>query len=102
MSYASTFFDIPAPVQKLSGDRDGETFNRKRDLVRLNEQQLRIYDVMKDGRWHTLRDVSDATGDPETSVSARLRDLRKPKFGGFTVEREHVIGGLWRYRMVMP
>ena len=79
---------------------DGDTYEPARDKLRLNAQQRRVYEAMRDGRWRSLADVSEDTGDPEASVSARLRDLRKPKFGGFTVERRHVGGGLHQYRLL--
>jgi hypothetical protein len=57
--------------------------------------------LMLDGRWRTLRQISDATGSPEASVSARLRDMRKPRFGLSTVERERMgDDGLHRYRLL--
>ncbi len=39
------------------------------------------------GWWWTLREISQHTGDPEASISARLRDLRKARFGAHTVNR---------------
>lgn len=81
---------------------DGETYEAVHDHVRLNAQTLRVWHVMKRGEWLTLRDISVRTGDPEASVSARLRDLRKSKFGGHVVERlraEHE-SGLFFYRVV--
>lgn len=66
---------------------DGETFSARFDLARLNEQTRRVYAVMRDGAWRTLAEIRAATGDPEASVSARLRDLRKVRFGGFNIER---------------
>jgi len=80
-------------------DHDGETYERDRDKLRLNAQQQRIYDVMKDGLWRTLYSISAKTGDPEASISARLRDFRKKKFGGFFVDREYVRDGLHQYRL---
>ncbi|HXH23438.1 MAG TPA: hypothetical protein VNN10_15570 [Dehalococcoidia bacterium] len=82
--------------------RDGRTFNYERDAQRLNAQHQRVLAVMLDGQWHTLSEISQRTGDPEASVSARLRDLRKPRFGGYVVERRHVSHGLWEYRLVLP
>ncbi len=35
----------------------------------------------------------------ETSVSARVRDLRKAKFGGLTVETRRLSSGTWQYRI---
>lgn len=83
-------------------DHDGATFDRGLDLDRLNAQTRRVYDLMRDGTWRTLREIAAATGDPEASVSARLRDLRKAAFGGFTVERRRrgePKAGIWEYRL---
>jgi len=63
-------------------------------------QRLRVLKVMQDGEWHTLAEISQATGDPEASVSARLRDMRKPKFGGRYVAREQMDNGLYRYKVL--
>lgn len=83
----------------ILGQRDGETFDAARDGKRLNAQAAHVYRLMKDGKWRTLAEIAAATGHPEASVSARLRDLRKPSLGGLTVERRHVSKGLWEYRV---
>lgn len=85
-------------------DHDGKTYRREFDLDRLNEQTRRVYDVMADGRWRTLAEVSAATGDPEASVSARLRDLRKKRFGNFRVDRRRrgeASRGIWEYHLTL-
>lgn len=69
-------------------DRFGESYSRKFDFDRLNAQQARVFAVMKDGAWRTLSEISAMTSAPEASVSARLRDLRRPEFGGLTVDRK--------------
>ena len=85
---------------QILGDRDGETFDRSKDLRRLNKQAQDVYLVMADGRPHTLREISEATGHPEASVSARLRDLRKPTLGGFIIDRQRIAeSGTWTYRL---
>lgn len=89
------FADVP---EKAFG---GDTYKPPRDGDRLRAQLARVQGVMQDGAWRTLAQVAVATGDPEASVSARLRDLRKDKFGGHTVEREFVSKGLWRYRLTL-
>ena len=92
----------PKQADMFTGlDHDGATYSQPRDQVRLNAQTQRVFDVMRDGEWRTLDRISFVTGDPEASVSARLRDLRKERFGGHTVDREHVEGGLWRYRLTV-
>lgn len=91
--------NLPDPLP----DHDGETYVPTFDRERLNAQTQRVYDAVLCGRWMTLRELSEITGDPEASVSARLRDLRKPKFGGFVVERQrvgNVTNGLFQYRLI--
>lgn len=79
----------------------GETFDAILDGGRLSAQHERVLHVVRDGQWRTLADISARTGDPEPSVSARLRDLRKPQFGSLTVERRRVPDGdgLHEYRV---
>lgn len=77
----------------------GKTFNQERDGIRLTGQYLRVSQLMQDGQWRSLSDIAKATKDPEASVSARLRDLRKERFGSHTVERRHVSDGLFEYRL---
>ncbi len=79
---------------------DGETYDHERDGARLTGQHGRVWSVLSDGEWHTLSDIARSTGDPEASVSARLRDLRKPKFGAHNVNREYVKSGLHRYQLI--
>lgn len=79
---------------------DGATYEHCRDSARLGRELGRVWDCMKDGRWRKLRDISDATGAPEASVSARLRDLRKERFGSHVVERRYLDRGLWEYRLL--
>lgn len=86
----------------LDGPRDGDTFDPGTDTVRLNDQMRRVAEVMGDSRWRTLREIADVTGDPEASVSARLRDFRKPRFGGLIVlRRRRQEAGLWEYRLTV-
>lgn len=88
----------------LGPDFDGETYDHERDHERLTGQLRRVADVVLDGRWRTFDEIEAVTGDPPQSISARLRDLRKRKFGAFTVERrirdEARSAGLWEYRVV--
>ena len=56
---------------------------------------------MCDGKWRTLQQISQVTGDPEASVSAQLRHFRKPRFGAHTIEREYVNRGLYLYRLII-
>jgi hypothetical protein len=86
--------------QMSIADFGGVTFDRDRDHPRLSNQARAVWAALSDGQWHTLGTLHEATGYPEASISARIRDLRKPQFGGCEVEREYVKRGLWRYRLV--
>lgn len=92
-----SLFDYVPPV--ILGDRSGSTYDRARDLNRLNGQAKDVFLFMQDHCWHTLREISEATKWPEASISARLRDFRAEKFGGFKVERRHLSKGLHQYRL---
>lgn len=77
----------------------GETYNRGRDYTRLKGQLLKVFRFMQDREWHTLAPIVSAAGGTTASVTARLRDLRKKKFGGYIVQANCIKRGLWEYRM---
>lgn len=58
-----------------------------------------VWQVVRDGLWYSIEDIALLAGCAPTSASARLRDLRKPKYGGWDVERAYAGGKQWRYRV---
>ncbi len=86
---------------KGKAEPQGETFDRRLDGKRLCGQQKAVYELMKDGRWRTLGRIAEQVGKSEAGISARLRDLRKPQFGSYQVDRRRVSNGLWEYRLVI-
>lgn len=96
-------FDMKAPPDLGQPfDFDGETYEPDKDRPRLNRQLQKVYSTVKAGRWHTLRELSDLLDEPEASISARLRDLRKPRFGSFEVQRRRrgdEKKGIFEYRL---
>ena len=86
---------------------DGDTYDAALDKDRLTSQLGATFDVLRSGRWVTLAElalqVTNLTGRhaSEASVSARIRDLRKDRFGGHKVvrRRHEQKAGLWEYRM---
>lgn len=87
---------------RISKRFNGPEYDPAFDKDRLTKQIGRVYQCMIDGRWRTLQEISDLTLDPESSVSAQLRHLRKPKFGAYLVfrrprgDRAH---GLFEYHL---
>lgn len=80
---------------------DGATFNAARDGARLNCQLDAVRRAMLSGGWWTLPRLAAYAKGSEASVSARLRDLRKTKFGGYEIERRYVTNGVWEYHLKM-
>ena len=83
---------------------DGSTFNRRHDHDRLSTQFRSVFSLMQDGEWRTLNGIAAATVGTLPGISARLRDCRKEKFGGHTVERRRrgePKDGLFEYRLTV-
>lgn len=92
---------MDATPDLFSAHFDGKTYSPCRDKVRLRAQLTAVFDAMKDGHWRTLARIHAMTGAPEASISARLRDARKSKFGAHAVERRYVERGLYEYRLII-
>ena len=66
---------------------------RQKKLGRAAKRNQReaVRDVMLEARrfcaWLTLRQIARLTGYGEASISAQLRHLRKPQYGGFVVAK---------------
>ncbi len=58
---------------------------------------------MQDQGWRTLFEIRVVTGDPEASISARLRDFRKDDFGAhkMTGRRRKDFGNLWEFQVIL-
>lgn len=79
----------------------GSTFDPKFDFSRLARQAAKVFDLMSDGAWRTLGEISEATRTPEASASARLRGFRSM---GVTVERRRrgcEMAGVHEYRVIV-
>lgn len=85
-------------------DFDGASFDRQIDGERLGSQlaAVKLYLIQNGGEWYTLARLSFLLGYPEASISARLRDLRKARHGGYEIARRRVGPGRgqWEYSLV--
>ena len=81
---------------------NGSDYDPAKDNARLDKQLGRVYETMKDGKWKTLEEIAYATKDPQASISAQLRHLRKERFGGYKIEKKRAYrdGGLFEYRLL--
>lgn len=93
-----------APELDFSSARfDGSDYIPVFDDTRLRGQIRRVYDLMKDGKFRTLSEIERITGDPQASISAQLRHLRKERFGGHEVNkrpRGSRFNGLFEYQLI--
>lgn len=83
---------------------NGPAYVPEHDQARLSVQYHRIFGLMKDAQWRTLSTIANVTGDPQASISAQLRHMRKERFGSHTVEKKRVgtqNHGLFAYRLVV-
>ena len=71
-------------------------------LPRAYVQMWDASQIATDAGWMTLHEISELTNYGEASISAQLRHLRKPHFGGYVVvkrRRGSVMNGAWEYRI---
>lgn len=91
----------------MSGGDRGSTLEPE-DVPRLARATAAVYDVMRDGVWRTLLDLGQAliargVHMSIAGASARLRDLRKPQYGGYEIlRRKTSIAGVFEYCMAPP
>lgn len=86
-------------------DFSGPEYRPSLDRERLSGQHQRIKALLSDGKWRTLGAIEAATGDPQASISAQIRFLKRPEFGGFVVEKRRSGDrkrGLFEYRVLAP
>lgn len=83
----------------------GDSYRPELDDNRLSKQEDRIRDLMMDGKWRTLGEIAQETGDPEASISAQLRHLTKDEHGGYIKNKRHrgsAGSGLFEYQIKKP
>lgn len=91
----------PLPSPPRATAFDGQTYIPNRDYERLSGQLKSVFDLMRDGKWRTLSEIAGKVEGSEAAISARLRDLRKEKYGAHKIDREHIDRGLYRYRLLV-
>lgn len=92
---------IPGAQQPLRFD--GPEYSAEFDDERLTGQIKRVWEAMKDSKWRTLSEIEQLTGDPQASISAQLRHLRKKRFGSHEVNKRNRGDrsfGLFEYQVV--
>jgi hypothetical protein len=92
---------MSAPGLETSADR--ERIGKQREVVKA----YMLWNT-RIGCWVTLEDAQKEIQAkygvyiPLPSLSARFRDLRKLRYGGYLVKRDYLGEGLYRYRLFEP
>jgi hypothetical protein len=85
---------------------EGAEFVQELDGARLTGQIARVYAVVKDEKERSVDEIQEEilrrfkVCDPTPSISAQLRNLRKPEFGGHLVRSFRKEGGLFVYVLI--
>ena len=80
----------------------GPAYVKQLDESRVLDQMGRVKFYMQRVGWRSLAEIAREVEAPEASVSAQLRHLRKPRFGGYVVEKRRRTVGTWEYRLLAP
>lgn len=83
---------------------DGDTYDAAQDEARLESALERTVAVMRSGHWFSLERLAREVGCTEAGASARIRDLRKPRFaqkyGVKEVRSQRAEGSWWLYQVL--
>jgi len=73
------------------------------DAHRVMGQRQRAFELMKGGGWFTLKEIAERIGCLETSAASRVRDFRKPQYGGHRVDPRWspTTPGVHEYRLIV-
>lgn len=106
MSIQAHSDQLPLPGHRAPAPFSGYTYCRELDEARLTSLLRKVlWNLLRSGSWWTLAQLRERCGGSEAGISARIRDLRKPRFGGFRIEHRRRQGaeksGLWEYRLAV-
>lgn len=94
---------LPLPGHRVPVPFSGFTYRRELDEARLTNLLRKVLWCLLNGEWWTLAQLRTGCGGSEAGISARIRDLRKTKFGGLTIQHRrqetNSRSGLWQYRL---
>lgn len=93
-------------MRDVARDFEGTDYDAPRDRERLSSQHVRVKLAAltwpSRGRWFTMAALAEYVEEPAASVERQIRYLRARRFGGYSVEKRHVRGGTFEYRVVPP
>lgn len=102
IAIAQDQLDLLAYADSKPDEAFGATYSPEADGLRMNVQLWAVWRAMRRGDWVTLPKLREYVPGMDTSISARIRQIRRwlEETGRGTVESERITGGLWQYRIV--
>jgi hypothetical protein len=58
-----------------------------------------LHALQADQEWRTLEQLASLTGISAFSLGSQLRNLRKPRYGGYVIEKRRLNTGNYEYRL---
>lgn len=87
---------------KKAKELGGRGLLTEQDLRELAEGVKRVYELMKDGEWHTPDAICMAAGNGGKRAGDGLRRMRQLR-EKYQVEKRRLAGDrIWVYRLVLP
>ena len=83
----------------VNPDFDGDDYVADRDNARLTNQIDKVRMYMENAGYLTVKQIAADLKQPEPSVSAQIRNLRKDRFGARTVNREYRGNGCYAFKL---
>ena len=83
----------------VNPDFDGDDYVANRDNTRLTNQIDKVRMYMENAGYLTVKQIAADLKQPEPSVSAQIRNLRKDRFGARTVNREYRGNGCYAFKL---
>ena len=83
----------------VNPDFDGDDYVADRDNARLTNQIDKVRMYMENAGYLTVKQIAADLKQPEPSVSAQIRNLRKDRFGARTVNREYRGDGCYAFKL---
>ena len=80
-----------------------QAYSTPADKAKMASNRAAVLSLMLDGKSRSLRMIRAECGfDPETEVSARLRELRRPEYGGYEVKCWREPNRVYLYQLGAP
>ena len=95
-----------AVTPEAEGRLHGSDYVPARDMARLTGVMARVFAVMSDSAARTTEQIAEEIlarfdkADRPESINRMLRYLKRPEHGGHAVDKTHLGGGLYEYRLI--